>query len=161
MVLAAIILRFDVSSVAAVGALLGVMFLVSGADEAFMAAFRGSWRVAHVLLAIAFGLAAAYCFISPIEAFWALAAVFGLLLILRGSLDIVGSTMSRTTNPIWGLGLIVGVLEVLLGFWASQQFFAAQATLVIVWVGFYAVFRGISEIVGGQGAREGRRLNDG
>jgi len=147
MVLAAIVLRFDVTSVAAVGGLLGVMFLVSAADEAFMAAVRPTWRWAHVMLAIAFGIGAAYCFVSPVEAFWALAAVFGLLLILRGSLDIVGSTMSRITNPVWGLGLVVGILEVLLGFWASQQFFAAQAALVIVWVGFYAVFRGISEIV--------------
>ena len=147
MVLAAVILRFDVSSIAAVGALLGVMFLVSAADEAFIAAIRPSWRWAHVLLSVAFGIGAVYCFVSPIDAFWALTAVFGLLLILRGSLDIVGSTMSRITNPVWGLGLVVGILEVLLGFWASQQFYATQAALVIVWVGFYAIIRGISEIV--------------
>jgi uncharacterized membrane protein HdeD (DUF308 family) len=101
----------------------------------------------HVLLSAAFVAGAMWCFIRPIEAFWALAAVFGLLLILRGSVEIIASTMSRIVNPIWGLGLVVGILEILLGFWASQQFFPAQAALVLVWVGFYAMFRGISEIV--------------
>jgi hypothetical protein len=32
-------------------------------------------------------------------------------------------------------------------FWASQQFFPARAALLIVWVGFLALFRGIFEIV--------------
>jgi uncharacterized membrane protein HdeD (DUF308 family) len=41
-----------------------------------------------------------WCFAQPIEAFWALAAVFGLLLILRGSFDIVTSATTHDVNPI-------------------------------------------------------------
>lgn len=37
------------------------------------------------------------------------------------------------------------ILEILLGFWASQQMFPARAALLL-WVGFFALFRGISEI---------------
>jgi uncharacterized membrane protein HdeD (DUF308 family) len=48
---------------------------------------------------------------------------------------------------MWWLGLVVGILEVLLAFWASQQFFPARAALILVWVGFMALFRGITEIV--------------
>ena len=147
MIISAVVMRFDLASVATVGALLGVVFLVAGTEEAFVAAVRRSWRWAHVLLAIAYVAGATWCFIQPIDAFWALAAVFGLLLILRGSLDIVSSTMSRGINPIWGLGLAVGIGEILLGFWASQQMFPAQALLVMVMVGFYAIFRGIADIV--------------
>lgn len=29
--------------------------------------------------------------------------------------------MTHALNPIWGLGLLVGILEILLGFWASEQ----------------------------------------
>jgi uncharacterized membrane protein HdeD (DUF308 family) len=50
-------------------------------------------------------------------------------------------------NPIWGLGLVTGILEILLGFWASQQLFPARAALVLLWVGFFAIFRGIQAIV--------------
>jgi uncharacterized membrane protein HdeD (DUF308 family) len=35
----------------------------------------------------------------------------------------------------------------LLGFWASQQLFPARAALLLIWVGFLALFRGISEFV--------------
>jgi hypothetical protein len=39
------------------------------------------------------------------------------------------------------------VLEILLGFWASQQVIAARAALLIFYVGFLALFRGVTEIV--------------
>lgn len=55
--------------------------------------------------------------------------------------------MSQPINPIWWLGLLTGILEVALGFWASQQYVGARATLLILWVGFYAIFRGIGDLV--------------
>jgi uncharacterized membrane protein HdeD (DUF308 family) len=108
---------------------------------------RSSWRWAHVLMAIVFLFAACWSFASPFNAFWALATVFGLLLILRGSLDLVTSIASRDINSAWWLGMLAGVLEILLGFWVSQQEFPARATLLLIWVGFFALFRGFSEIV--------------
>jgi uncharacterized membrane protein HdeD (DUF308 family) len=42
---------------------------------------------------------------------------------------------------------VAGILLILLGFWASQQMFPARAALLLLWVGFFALFRGISEIV--------------
>ena len=43
--------------------------------------------------------------------------------------------------------MVTGVLEIMLGFWASQQVLPARAALLIFWVGFLALFRGITEIV--------------
>jgi hypothetical protein len=54
---------------------------------------------------------------------------------------------ARNVNSTWWLGLVAGILEILLGFWASQQRFPARAALLLLWVGFFALFRGISEIV--------------
>ena len=48
---------------------------------------------------------------------------------------------------MWWLGLVVGILEIFLGFWASQQYRPVQGALLLIWVGFFALFRGISEIV--------------
>ena len=42
---------------------------------------------------------------------------------------------------------MAGILELVLGFWASQQLFPARGALLLLWVGFFALFRGISEIV--------------
>jgi len=146
-IIALVVLRFNVSSVVAVGVLLGVVFLMAGINEFIVASMREGWRWAHILLGVFFILGALWAFITPVNAFWSLAAVLGFLLIFKGTLDIIGSVMSKEVNELWWLGLVAGILEILLGFWASQQFFPARAALILLWVGFLAMFRGFSEIV--------------
>src|ERR1700689_1122307 len=147
LVIAMIVLRFRLASVAAVGALMGFVFLGGWLSELVVASMRSRWRWAHVVMAILFLFAALWSFASPFGAFWALAAIFGLLLVFRGSLDLVTSISSREINPGWWLGMVAGVLEILLGFWVSQQEFPARALLLLIWVGFFALFRGFSDIV--------------
>jgi uncharacterized membrane protein HdeD (DUF308 family) len=147
LVISLIVLRFRLASVVAVGVLMGVVFLVGWFSELLVASIRTRWRWAHVLMAILFLFAAFWSFASPFGAFWALAAIFGLLLIFRGSLDLVTSISSREINPAWWLGTTAGVLEILLGFWVSQQEFPARALLLLIWVGFFALFRGFSDIL--------------
>jgi uncharacterized membrane protein HdeD (DUF308 family) len=147
LVIALIVLRFRLVSVVAVGVLMGVVFLVGWFSEILIASVRTRWRLAHLLMALVFLFAACWSFASPFGAFWALATIFGLLLIFRGSLDLVTSVSSREVNPAWWLGTAAGVLEILLGFWVSQQEFPARALLLLIWVGFFALFRGFSDIL--------------
>ena len=147
LVIAVVVLRFRLSSVVAVGVLMGVVFLLGWFSELLIASTRSRWRWAHVLMGILFLFGAFWSFASPFGAFWALAAIFGLLLIFRGSLDLVTSIYSREINPAWWLGIVAGVLEILLGFWVSQQEFPARALLLLIWVGFFALFRGFSDIL--------------
>jgi uncharacterized membrane protein HdeD (DUF308 family) len=147
LVIALIVLRFRLTSVAAVGVLMGVVFLGGLIDELVIASVRARWRWAHVLLSIVFLFAACWSFASPYDAFWALATVFGLLLIFRGSLDLIASISAREIYPSSWLGMMVGVLEILLGFWVSKQKYPAMAVLLLIWVGFFALFRGFSEII--------------
>jgi uncharacterized membrane protein HdeD (DUF308 family) len=147
LVISVIVLRFRITSVVAVGVLMGVVFLGGWLSELLIASMRARWRWAHMLMALLFLFAALWSFASPFGAFWALAAIFGLLLVFRGSLDLVTSISSREINPAWWLGMIAGVLEILLGFWVSQQEFPARALLLILWVGFFALFRGFSDIL--------------
>jgi uncharacterized membrane protein HdeD (DUF308 family) len=56
------------------------------------------------------------------------------------------AVMTKELNDLWWLGLVVGILEILLAFWASQQLFAPRAALILLWVGFAAMFRGFTEI---------------
>ena len=147
LVISVIVLRFRLASVVAVFVLMGVVFLGGWITEILIASVRRRWRWAHVVMAIVFLFAACWSFATPFGAFWALATVFGLLLIFRGSLDLVTAISSRDINGAWWLGMIAGVLEILLGFWVSQQEFPARAVLLLIWVGFFALFRGFSDIV--------------
>ncbi len=142
-----IVLRFDATSVSTVGVLIGVLFLVAGLNEFMIATVVPSWKWAHILLGIIFIIAGIVCFAHPKNAFWALASIVGFLFVLYGTLEIIESAMARDVNNMWGLGLAAGIILVLLGFWASQQFYPARAALILIWVGFFALFRGISEIV--------------
>jgi uncharacterized membrane protein HdeD (DUF308 family) len=147
LIIAWIALRFTPASVATVGALLGVLFLFAMVDAFFIAAVRSSWRWLHILMGIIFAFGAGWSFAEPYNAFWTLASILGLLLIFRGTLDIITSVEARGINSVWWLGMVVGILEILLGFWAAQQYRSVQGALLLLWVGFFALFRGISEIV--------------
>jgi uncharacterized membrane protein HdeD (DUF308 family) len=147
LILSVMVLRFTNASVATVGVLLGVLFLLAAANEFLIAAIGHSWRWAHILLGIFFIVGAIWAFARPFNAFWSIASVLGLLLIFKGTLDIIAAIETKDVNSSWWLGLVAGILELLLGFWASQQLFPARGALLLLLVGFFALFRGISEIV--------------
>jgi uncharacterized membrane protein HdeD (DUF308 family) len=146
LIIALMVLRFNPASLATVGVLMGVLFLVAAVNEFLLASIRHGWAWAHILLGILFVAGGIWAFARPFNAFWALASVLGLLLIFKGTLDIISAVMTKDVNSAWWLGLVAGILELVLGFWASQQMFPARGALLLLWVGFFALFRGISEI---------------
>jgi uncharacterized membrane protein HdeD (DUF308 family) len=147
LIIAWVALRFTPASIATVGVLLGVLFLFGMLDEFLIASVRANWRWLHVVMGVIFAFGAGWSFARPYNAFWTLASILGLLLIFRGTLDIITSVDARVINSAWWLGMVAGILEILLGFWASQQYLSVKGALLLVWVGFFALFRGISEIV--------------
>jgi uncharacterized membrane protein HdeD (DUF308 family) len=147
LILAWIALRFAPASIPTVGVLLGVYFLMAAINEFFISSVMPSWRWLHILMGIIFAFGAGWSFAQPYNAFWALASILGLLLIFQGTFYIITSVSTREVNSMWWLGLVLGILEIFLGFWASQQYRPVQGALLLIWVGFFALFRGISEIV--------------
>jgi uncharacterized membrane protein HdeD (DUF308 family) len=141
-----IVLRFNITSIATVGALLGVILIMAGANEFALMGGRPGWTWLHAVLGVLFIGGGIWAFIHPADAFYELAAILGFLLLLKGALDISVAVMTKELNDLWWLGLIVGILEILLAFWASQQFFAPRAALILLWVGFAAMFRGFTEV---------------
>jgi uncharacterized membrane protein HdeD (DUF308 family) len=154
MVIAVVVLRMDVTAIATVGLLVGAMFAFAAVNEFMMgAAVAGGWRFLHYLMGALFILGALWGFFRPIDTFFALASVVGLLLVLMGTFDIVRAIASRSQSDVWWLGLVSGLLLILLGIWASQRFFPARAELILLWTGFMAIFRGISLIAMSFGVR--------
>jgi len=155
--IALIVLRFNIHSITAVGILLGCLFLFAGMNEVMAGAVVDSWKWLHYVMAVIFFIGALYAFIHPQHAFWALASILGFLLLFKGTLDIMVAVASRPSNEIWWLGLTVGILEILLAFWASQQYQPARAALILLWVGFMAMFRGFGEIALAFGLRHAQK----
>ena len=99
LIIAWVVLRFTPASVATVGVLLGVLFLVAMINEFFIASVLSGWRWLHVVMGIIFLFGASWSFARPYDAFWTLASILGLLLIFRGTLDIITSASTREVNP--------------------------------------------------------------
>jgi uncharacterized membrane protein HdeD (DUF308 family) len=147
LIISVVVLRVTTAAAATIGVLAGLVLLGAMLNEFLIALVRPHWRWAHVLMGIVFIAGAIWAFANPRGTFWVLATVIGLLLILQGALVLITSVESRVVNSIWWLGLVTGVLEIIVGFWASQQLIATRAALLIIWIGALALFRGISEIV--------------
>jgi len=102
------------------------------------------------VLAVIFALGAVWAFARPVNTFFALASMLGLLLFLQGFFYVAEAFALRDDSPYWWLELISGGLIVLLALWISTSDrvwgLAARSTFILLWVGFMAVFRGIRDI---------------
>lgn len=146
-----IVLRMDITSIAAVGVLLGAVFLYAAIGEFMVAgAMSGGWKLLHYIMAVIFVLGAAWAFIRPVNTFFALASVLGLILVIQGAFEITRAIVSKPENDLWWLSLISGILLILLAFWVSSSDrvfnLEGRAVLILFWVGFMAIFRGFSLI---------------
>jgi uncharacterized membrane protein HdeD (DUF308 family) len=152
LVVAWVVLRANVTSLATVGLLLGILFIVAGVNEVlFAGAVTSGWKIVHYAMAVIFLLGGLWAFIRPINTFFALASVLGLILIFSGAFEIIRAVASREENRYWWLGLITGILLILLAFWVSSSDrvfnLANRAFLILFWVGFMALIRGFTQIM--------------
>ena len=131
---------------ATIGLLLGALFLLSAVEEFVIAWVRPKWGWAHALLGILFIGAAIWSFVTPYGAFWALASVLGIMLVV-GTVHVITAINSKVLNDAWWFGVLGGILEVFIGFWVGARSFRAQAVFLIIWAGLLALFRGVFEIV--------------
>src|SRR4029450_9057551 len=120
LLIAWMVLRLNATSIATVGILLGVVFGLSGINEVGLAAMApGGWKVWHYILAVIFFLGGLYGFVRPVNTFFALASVLGLILVFYGAFEIIQAVATRAVNPYWWVNLVTGILLVLLAFWVS------------------------------------------
>ena len=150
-VIAWLVLRANYTSLATVGVLVGAAFLIAAVNEAALAGFMtGGWKVAHYILAVLFVASAVWAFVRPINTFFALASVLGLILFLQGAFYIALGIGLQGVSPYWWLQLLSGLLITSLGIWVSVSDrvwdLQARAVFILLWVGLMAVFRGISDI---------------
>jgi uncharacterized membrane protein HdeD (DUF308 family) len=145
-VVAWVVLRFDLRSVAAVSVLAGIVILLAGFAELFAAWVAPGWQWLHAILGAVFLITGVIVFARPGGTFALLAAFIGWYLLFKGMLDIVLAFATKADNDAWWLGLIVGIVEVILGFWAAGSF-GRSAALLIVFIGAIALTRGITDIV--------------
>jgi uncharacterized membrane protein HdeD (DUF308 family) len=146
-ILGAILLRFNYTTVHAISILFGCVAIAAGVLEFIVLLLApGWWKLLHGVLAFAFIVAGIVAFIHPGNTFTALAAVFSFFLVLAGTFDIIIAISSRHENEVWWVQLIGGILMLVLGFWAAG-YYGRSAVLLVAWVAAFAFIHGVRDIV--------------
>jgi uncharacterized membrane protein HdeD (DUF308 family) len=144
-VVAAIVFRFDYTSVLAVAVLFGVLAITIGTAELALAMIsRGWWRLLYGLLGAVFVVTGVVAFFTPGNTFVGLAAVISFYFVFAGSWNLV-SSLSMRHVPGWWLQLVSGLLELGLGFWAAGSF-RISASLLVAFVAAMTLIRGVTQI---------------
>jgi uncharacterized membrane protein HdeD (DUF308 family) len=140
-----IILSLDLDSVYAVAILFGFVAIGAGINEFLaMGASTTGWRIAHGILGVIFVAAGIVAFFRPQGTFVALAAIVAWVLLFKGIFDIVVALVTHPAH-LWWVGLIVGIIEILIAFWAAG-YFRGSAIVLVAWVAALTLMRGITEI---------------
>ena len=163
LLIAWLVLRMDITSIAAVGVLLGVVFLFASVNEVGLGSLMsGGWKILHYVMALIFFIGGLWSLVRPVDSFFALASVLGLILIFYGTFEIARAFSSRDVNPYWWIGLVTGILLLLLAFWVSGSdrvyALAQRSYLILFWVGFMALFKGITQVVMAFGIRHAGKV---
>jgi uncharacterized membrane protein HdeD (DUF308 family) len=142
-----VVFRFTYTTVSAISILFGIVAILAGISE-FIAAFASSgwWKAGRILLGLACVAIGVIAFIHPGDTFKALAAVMSFYFIVKGAFDITISLLAKEAFGVWWLHLLLGIAELLIGFWAAGNF-GNRVILLVIWVGVLALTRGIGEIV--------------
>ena len=141
-----LVLDADVDSALTIGYIVGGFLIAMGVMEFVLAGLVDGWRWLHIVLGVLFVLGGIGAFMEPFQTFGILTSLVGFFLVLKGTFDFVMALATRHDGDLWWLLLICGILEVLLGFWASG-YPGRSVSLLLVWVGISALVRGITQLI--------------
>jgi len=141
-----ILLRFDYTSVTSLSVLFGCAMIAAACAELLATVAASGWaRLGHGALAAVCVVVGVVAFVHPGNTFRALAAILSFYLVVDGALRIVLALADRTVD-LWWLGLVAGLVEAAIGFWAAGYWGRSQA-LLLAWIGITALIRGVGELV--------------
>lgn len=147
-IVALVVLQFDQASINTVGTVLGIMFLVAGAQNLAYGAFAsGATRWLLWIFSVLFLIAGLISLARPADTFAGVADILGFLFLVVGVFWLVQAFTERDANDLWWFGLIAGVAMIIVAFWTSGQFFIHKQYILLVFAGIWALFQGVSDVI--------------
>jgi uncharacterized membrane protein HdeD (DUF308 family) len=140
--------RSEITTVWAVAIYAGILFFLVGIGELVTAFVVPGWRWLHGLFGIVAIIAGIFAFVWPGQTFITLAVILAWYLLIDGIFQIVAAFFARDEHEFWWMFLIMGVIEVLIGFWAIG-YPGRSIILLVIWVGATALAKGFTQIVRG------------
>ncbi|MGH8868155.1 MAG: HdeD family acid-resistance protein [Actinomycetes bacterium] len=146
LIIALAVLQFDIGSVETIALLFGIFLLAAGVDELAAVALAPGWRWLHAALGALFVVGGVAALVWPDVTFAVAAHLVAWFLLAKGMSDVIIALSLKHELELWGLTLVAGILEIGVAFWAVG-YSGRSAALLILWVGFGAVAKGITNIL--------------
>jgi uncharacterized membrane protein HdeD (DUF308 family) len=147
-IVALVVLQFDQASIKTVGVLIGIMFLVTAAEQAVIGTLTPSgWKWLFYAFSVLFAAAGIVSLIRPKNTFAGVADILGFLFLIVGTFWLIEAFAEKASNPLWWLTMIAGILMVILAFWTSGQFYITKAYTLLVFAGIWALMHGVTDLV--------------
>lgn len=148
LIVALVVLQFDIASVNTIGWIFGLVLLAAGINEFADMGLAPGWRWLRALVGIVFIAGGIAALVWPGTTFQVLAHLIGWFLLIKGTFDVITSLSLRHQLDLWGLYLAVGILEIVVAFWVvAYPTGELGAVLLILWVGLTAVARGVTSLI--------------
>lgn len=158
-ILAFLILSWDLATVWGIAVFAAIVLITGGLAELAMTTIVPSWRWVHALFGIVSIFAGLVALAWPGQTFLVLAAILAWYLLITGFFDVILSFQTRHVDELWWLHLVIGVAQILIGFWALG-YEGRAAVLLVIWVAAIAIARGLSSLFIAFGLHTaGRRLH--
>ena len=142
-----VVLQFDEASITTMGIIVGILFLVVGLQQFFLAYIAEGWKWLWVIFGVILVICGIVALAYPKNTFAALADMLGFLFLVVGVFWIIEAFATKDTNELWWLGLVSGILMIALAFWAAGQFFMTKAYTLLVFAGIWLLLQGIFDII--------------
>lgn len=140
------ILTAQPGTIALISFMVAGVLLLAGAFEIAVAFAGPGWRWLHAAAGVLFIIAGIMAFLEPFRTFVGLSIIFGWYLVMMGTVVLIGSIATRVPGSLWGLGVAVGILEILIGVWAIG--YTNRSTwLLLLWIGVGVVLHGIGDLI--------------
>jgi uncharacterized membrane protein HdeD (DUF308 family) len=139
------VLSWNPTTIALISILVSVVVILAGIAELGAAFVAPGWRWVHAIAGVAFLVIGVLALFDPFKTFVGLSLLFGWFLVIQGTVLFIMFIATREPGTLWGLGVVVGLVEIVIGVWAIGVPERSQ-WLLVLWIGIGAFLHGIGDI---------------
>lgn len=142
-----ILLQFQFVSLVTLDVLIGVLFLIAGIQEIFVANLAQSWKWLGIVFGVLLLMGGVFALVNPIHTLVAVADLLAFLFVLVGISWTIESFARRNEDDLWFLGVVAGIMLVVLGFWAGGRFYVNRISILLLLIAIWMLWHGITDLI--------------